>query len=207
MGACFDELDLDGKLTMSQVEAKFKAYQNECSHESGNSYSGRLNMCHGLKFATHKIFESQNAAYEYLNETCQKWDDAIAVQYLESNPIKRDDARLVKLRQGLKTLQDALHALERQLAESAESKLKAVEFIKCSTCKSRLDTRFRVKTLRCPVCDSSFLSKTEQKRRDGLKSKVKTAETKIAEHLQKLQAKADQKTRVTRWLIGGVCSS
>ncbi len=207
MGAEFDELDLDGNLTTSQVGAKFKAYQNECSHESGNSYSGRLNMCHGLKFATHKVFESRNEAYEYLNDTCQKWDDAIAVQYLASNPINRDDAKASKLRDAVRLSRETLQRFESALTESVESKLKSVEFIKCNGCKSRLDTRFRRKTLKCPVCESSFASKTELKKRESLKSKVESAETKLREYLQKMQAKANTKNRAKRWLIGGVCSS
>ena len=207
MGACFDELDLDGTLSEREVKSRFEAYQNECAHESGNSYSGRLNMCNGIKFATHKVFESQSEAYEYLNETCQKWENAIAVQYFASNPINRDDAKASKLRDAVRLSRETLQRFESALTESVESKLKSVEFIKCNGCKSRLDTRFRRKTLKCPVCESSFASKTDLKKRESLKSKVESAETKLREYLQKMQAKANTKNRAKRWLIGGVCSS
>ena len=207
MGACDDSIELDGTLSESEVKSRFRAYQDECASESGNSYSGRLNMCPGITFARVDTFKSHDEAYEYLNKTAQKWENAIAVRYLASNKIKTDDARLVKLRQSVRTCQDALHAFDRELSSSVDTRLKSVEFIKCGACKSRLDTRFRVRTLRCPVCESSFASKTELKKRDTLKSKLKNAETKLGEHLQKLQAKADAKNRVTRWIVYGVCSS
>lgn len=207
MGAEFDDLDLDGTLSEREVKSRFEAYQNECAHESGNSYSGRLNMCNGLVFAQVRVFDSQNEAYEYLQNKCQKWENAIAVKYFASNPIKQDDAKAVKLRDAVRLSRDTLQRFESALTESVETKLKTVEFIKCNGCKSRLDTRFRRKTLKCPVCESSFASKTELKKRESLKSKVESAETKLREYLQKLQAKANTKNRETRWLIGGVCSS
>ena len=206
MGACDDELTLDGKLSESEVKSRFRAYQDECASESGNSYSGRLNMCPGITFARVDTFKSQDEAYEYLNKTAQKWENAIAVRCLVSNPCK-PDARLSKLRDARTALQKQLQDLERALTLSAETRLKSVEFIKCDGCKSRLDTRFRVKTLRCPVCDASFLSKTEQKRRQGLKSKLEIADKKVAEYSAKLQVKADSKPRATRWIVYGVCSS
>ena len=207
MGACFDELTLDGNLTESQVKSKFEAYQNECAHESGNSYSGRLNMCPGITFAPVRVFSSYSEAADWLQSKCQKWDNAIAVRYLKTNKIKQDDAKLNRLRETVATARRDLDAFERHLSMRIDAKLKSVEFVKCSHCKSRLETRFRVKTLLCPVCNASFATKTDQKNRARLKSKIESAETKLNEHLQKLQDKANQKNRATRWLIGGVCSS
>jgi Zn-finger nucleic acid-binding protein len=205
MGACFDEITLDGKLTTSQVEKKFKEHQDMCDQESGQSYSGRLNMCNGLKFA-HTEFESYKKAFEYLDKNCQKWENAIAVRYRESNSYK-PDAKLTKLSESLKDLNTKLYALQRAQSEGMNEKLKAVEFIKCPTCKSRLDTRFRQRTLKCPVCDGSFLSATELKKRATLDTKIKEVQAKIDSHRDALQTKADKKSRETRWLIGGVCSS
>lgn len=207
MGADFDDLTLDGKLTVSEVRKRFKDYQDECSHESGNSYSGRLNMCPDLTIEN-KEFNSQSEAYDYLNETCKKWENAIAVKYLVSAPLDKTDSKWDKLGKDLETLQNSLYELEREFSASVETKLKSVEFIKCSHCKSKLDTRFRVKTLKCPVCDSSFLSKSDLKKRETLKTKVETAKARLKEYHAKMQAKANaSKNRVTRWLIGGVCSS
>jgi hypothetical protein len=206
VGACFDELDLDGKLTESQLEKRFKAYQDECDHESGQSYSGRLNMCRGLEIKHSKEFNSHHEASEYLSETCQKWENAIAVRYKETNRFE-PDAKLTKLLATSTELQNKLNALERDLSTAIDQKLKSIEFVSCPTCRSRLDTRFRTKTLKCPVCDGSFVSKTDAKKRDALRAKLKDVQTKITEHRDALQTKANKKQRETRWLIGGLCSS
>jgi len=59
---------------------------------------------------------------------------------------------------------EKLRVLESMLADIMRDKLKSVEFIKCNSCKSHMDTRFRSRTLKCPICASSLLSKTNLKR-------------------------------------------
>lgn len=205
MGACFDEMILDGKLSMSEVKKRFEDHQSACAEESGNSYSGRLNMCDGLIFAD-KEFDSSTEADAYLQKTCQKWEEAVAVKHKESNPVQ-PDAKLTKMHATRQDLEHKLRVIESEVATRVEEQLKSVEFVKCSTCKSKLDTRFRAKTLRCPVCNGSFASKSDLKRVLSMRTKIEDLTKKISAHRDALQAKANAKPRKTVWLIGGLCSS
>ena len=96
MGACFDTLTIESKkilgirksnnmpifdsgLTDKYIKAEFNAYIEECDYDSGHSYTGRLNMCSGLKFDD-KIFSCSDVAYEYLCENTTKAQHALAVR-------------------------------------------------------------------------------------------------------------------------------
>ena len=206
MGACNDELYLDGKLTTTQVKQRFEAYQEECADESGNSYSGRLNMCPGLTF-TGKVFVSENAAYEYVEQHAQKWDNALAVQFYAKGRAKTP-VIVEKLNAKAMELRRELVELNATIRSQVEAKLKAVEFIDCGTCKSRLDTRFRSRILKCPVCDGSFAKATMQAKRLKLEQKIRDIETKMSDAVKAAQAKHDKTTKgELRWLIYGMCSS
>ncbi len=65
---------------------------------------------------------------------------------------------------------EKLNALNTIFQEKSRAKLKSVEFIKCTNCKSRLDTRFSSRRLDCPVCYTEFLSKTDFKRRGAIET-------------------------------------
>lgn len=206
MGACNDELYLDGKLSTADVKKRFEQYQEECADESGNSYSGRLNMCPGLTF-TGKIFENERAAQEYVDAHAQKWDNALAVQYYAKGRAKAP-ASIEKLNLKLGQLRGQLSGCQNDIRIQVDTKLKEVEFIKCGTCKSRLDTRFRTRTLKCPVCEGSFASTALQSRRTKLEQKIREVETKIKEAYATAQAKHDKTTKgELKWFIYGICSS
>lgn len=79
MGADIDTLEVKST-KVSAVQKEFKAYQKEAAYESGNSYSGRLNMCRGLEF-TNRTFDSYDEAYTYLEAKVQKWDNALAAEF------------------------------------------------------------------------------------------------------------------------------
>lgn len=102
MGADFDWLTVPNKKTFikiykykgqmkqktvtQKIETKydileeFKNYQNCAAYESGHNYSGRLNMCPGLDFHFHTIFENKEKAYDYIANNAKKWENAICVK-------------------------------------------------------------------------------------------------------------------------------
>lgn len=59
---------------------RFKNAQDEDRQENGNSYSGGIGMAEGLEFKN-ETFEDYSLAKEYLRNTCQKWEAALAVTY------------------------------------------------------------------------------------------------------------------------------
>ena len=79
MGANFDYFVSKAK-TEAALKKEFKSYCDDAAYEDGHSYSGRLNMCNGLEIHS-KVFENEDKAYEYVDSTAQKWENAIAVQF------------------------------------------------------------------------------------------------------------------------------
>lgn len=80
MGASFQTMTLSGDVSRADLKAEFERAQDQDRYENGHSYSGGFGMATGLKFAS-KDFDSEDAAYEWLDTNAQKWGDAIAVLY------------------------------------------------------------------------------------------------------------------------------
>ncbi len=66
--------------SVRELRHLFRKRQEEDAYHLGHSYSGGLNMCEGLSiYNTH--FNTENEAYEYLEERADKWGDALAARY------------------------------------------------------------------------------------------------------------------------------
>jgi len=207
MGACDDWVRFDGDSSPDVLEKKFKDHQSMLAEESGHSYSGRLNMCNGLKIF-YSTFNSKNEAQDFIRTKWEKWGPAIAVRYLQSAE-RKDDAQMNKLKEKSKILTDMLWNLKRQINQNVKNKLKTVEFIKCGNCRSKLDTRFSQHTLNCPVCGGSFATKSELNKEKSFELRIQDLQEKIQQRAKVLQEKADKKCKSRKkiWLIGGLCSS
>lgn len=84
MGANFETMTLAGSLNREEVSKAFAAAQDQDRYENGHEYSGGFGMATGLTFED-RTFPSNDAAYEFLEETCRKWEDAIAVQFKDGD--------------------------------------------------------------------------------------------------------------------------
>jgi hypothetical protein len=82
MGATFETLTYPGKLTQAEVRKLFDAAQDQDRYENGHSYSGGIGMATGLIFEE-QVFDTAEAAFEFLHEACTKWEEARAVKYKE----------------------------------------------------------------------------------------------------------------------------
>lgn len=80
MGANFETMSLPGNLSREEVEKRFAEAQDQDRYENGHEYSGGFGMASGLTFE-YRTFSSDDAAYDFLDETCRKWENAIAVKY------------------------------------------------------------------------------------------------------------------------------
>lgn len=69
-----------------KVVEHFESLQSLAAMESGNSYSGEINMAPGLDFHR-EVFESYDQALEFLESKCEKWENANACQFKENNKI------------------------------------------------------------------------------------------------------------------------
>jgi hypothetical protein len=79
MGAWYTDYTVKGG-NETYVRRKFSELQKNAAYEHGSSYSGEINMAHGLEF-TGKIFKSYLEASEYISETAEKFGAALVVQY------------------------------------------------------------------------------------------------------------------------------
>jgi hypothetical protein len=79
MGAYYNEMSLPGTLTKSEVENRFRQEQEQDRLENGSNYSGGFGQCTGLEYPG-RIFDSIEAAGEWVEENAQKWGPALAVK-------------------------------------------------------------------------------------------------------------------------------
>lgn len=80
MGAHFNSMTLDGKLTADQVEKRFNAIRKEERIEHGTDpYNGSFST---LEYVTvrDRVFETTTEAEDYCEEHSEKWENAVAVR-------------------------------------------------------------------------------------------------------------------------------
>lgn len=78
MGANFNTMSVNASHSTKEVEKLFQQAQEDDRYDNGHSYSGGFGMATGLVFHP-QIFESEQAAKEWLVDNCKKWENAIAV--------------------------------------------------------------------------------------------------------------------------------
>lgn len=82
MGAEFQSMTLVGSLTRNEVEEVFSKAQDQDRYENGHSYSGGFGMATELSFPS-MTFDRSSDATRWLEENCNKWEDAKAVTFLK----------------------------------------------------------------------------------------------------------------------------
>lgn len=207
MGACNIDFEIEGPATWSQIEKKFNDVREENQKYNGHQdgYSGDFQTVHKVKDHTHMVFNSHNEAYDYCLDKAQKWDFVVAVRYRDTSAAK-PSAKLKKLQKQWRDLENSLRDLNSQLTTKIEIKLKSQEFITCGNCKSRMDTRFRNRTLKCPICDNSFLTKTDLKKRQTLTDKIEKKKEEIQNEKKKIAEKFSSKAKIKTLVAGwGAC--
>lgn len=85
MGANFQTMTVSADLTRAEVKDVFRQAQDDDRYENGHSYSGGFGMATGLTFIDKFEFADESRAYEYLDEHCQKWQDALAVKFVRED--------------------------------------------------------------------------------------------------------------------------
>lgn len=89
MGACEKTMTLDGCLSFEQVKEIFKDRQEQDRYDYGNdSYNGSFTTFNGIKNCL-RTFNSYNEAQSYILDNSEKWGYALAVNYMETNGVKK----------------------------------------------------------------------------------------------------------------------
>lgn len=81
MGACFVTETFDGKLNQVELRRQYSRRLEELSYTYGaDAYNGTLTTTDGLK-VEERVFDSREAADEYVSANTNKWAEALAVRY------------------------------------------------------------------------------------------------------------------------------
>lgn len=199
MGACDISFSLDGKKTFSQVEQAFKDQQRQDASENGHrdGYSGDFQTVHKVEDHSYKtdIFSDRQEAMEYCLKNADKWTSVVAVKYKKVGEIK--DAKLTKLQ---KRFSDAQKARREAGEKVAKAILEAKStLVGCKDCGSKI-ARKRLKSVKCPVCNTRLVAPSAEKRLAKLDAKVEAIGKLIDARHDELIKKAKGEVR---WLIAG----
>jgi len=181
----------------------------EDGYNSGHCYSGTWSSLNpGLDIRTEKIFESVEAARNWMVENLEKFEPLVAVlaRQIKSSLIE-GDSKLTELTMQLKAVVSQRETEPYRIVKEAKS---AALFKTCKSCGSRLRLQ-HVCTVDCPLCRQNLLVT----RRDRLiEERLVKQEKKLQAQIQKRREallKRSKKEGIPDeelvWVVGGVCPS
>ena len=178
MGACFNDMTLDGKMTKDEVAAKFDDRCRQDGHECGHSYSGSFSQFDGLIF-TGKDFDTYDEAYEWVTEHGDKWGPAVCVRHklyhMPKSATKHDEQRR-KLEWKICLANEAVHQAYRKMQINNRTKKPAYV---------------------------TAAEANREKIKAQVQPKIDERTAKIAAIIEKAAAKSKKSV----WYLGGWCSS
>ena len=178
MGACFNDMTLDGKMTKEAVLAKFNERCEQDGYESGHSYSGTFSQFSGLRF-TGKEFDTMDAAHDWVEEHGEKWGPAVCVRHkkydMPKSALNHDKARR-KLQQNIWNAEAFLGSARR---------------------KAQINNR---------SSKPAYVTKAEVKL-EIVKAKNQMKIDDRTAKIEAIIAKTATKSKTWVWYLGGLCSS
>jgi len=200
MGACSLYLNLDGKLTPSQVKQKVMAVIAESRAETNDSYSGDWNTIDSVHIID-QTFQTKDEASKYCHKQGDK-GEAFAVKYVSRNEAAVDsNPTVVKLKQQLLDAQVKNDKLTRDIYDNIK-KAKS-KTISCDQCESRVNRSY-LRSCACPVCGSDLRSNTDRDKIKKSLDKIKSVNTKLNQARNKLLQK--DKSEKLLWLVFAMAS-
>lgn len=178
MGACFNEMTLDGKLTKDEVIATFDARCEQDGFECGHSYSGSFSQFTGLAFID-EMFNTMDEAHDFVSEHSEKWGPAVCVRHKEYKVPKSALNHDTQRRKIIQKIWDA------------ETKLQNAQQ------KARINNRSTV---------PAYVTKAE-KNLKTVKERVQPEIDNRTAKMKEIIAKAAAKSKKSVWYLGGWCSS
>ncbi len=187
---------------------------SEDQFEHGASYSGYWNMkSGGIHFDESRVFDSPQAAEEYISEENDKFGGLTAVPALQRLSLPREtaesDAKLKDLRVQIQALNNTLWTFDRAIVTRAKAGKSA--FKGCAHCGSRISLKhLTTGHTRCPVCNQNLLrTETDDKKQEALKTKLARLQEQIGTREQALLKKLAKGKPIEAkvWVVGGWCAS
>lgn len=81
MGAQFNTMSVPARFSEAEVRKQFEEAQDQDRYDNGHSYSGGFGMATGLKFIGGPVYGNVDDADKYLQDACQKWEEALAIKH------------------------------------------------------------------------------------------------------------------------------
>lgn len=178
MGACFNDMTLDGKLTKEQVTAKFNERCEQDGYECGHSYSGSFSQFDGLHF-TGKEFDTVDEAYDWVVENGSKWGPAVCVRH------KLYDTPKLAVNHG-----KALRKLEQKIFDAEAAARNARD-------KARINNRSKT---------PAYVTKAS-KNVEVVRARIQPQMDARTAKIKEIMSKAAAKSKKSVWYLGGWCSS
>lgn len=201
MGANFDSVTFK-PCSKEELKKQFESFQHDMCEENGHdTYAGHIGIAAGLTISS-KTFKDENAAYDWISENSQKWENAVAVQVGDFTHVFPKTESEKKLFENFKQLELSLTNWDKDIitrVKSGKSQQRA-----CSKCASKVSVAY-LKTNSCPVCGNvHFLqTDTDDKKLATLKTKFKDIQTKV----NAAKKKYDDKNKNNFWFVGAWCAS
>lgn len=90
MGANFNMMILKGTTTRDKVTKVFTDARQSDLHQHGHDpYAGTWGVVPNIAFPQDKTFDSEDAAYDWLMDNCEKWEEALCVTFKKNKRAKR----------------------------------------------------------------------------------------------------------------------
>ena len=154
-------------------------------HHHGDGYG-----TDAIRMPTEKVFDSYDAAEEYIRSVDKGWYDGIAVKFLDFSDVKATSK--------VSELQEKIRETEQKKKEyiAAHSvKTQKAAYIGCPKCGSKLN-REMLRGESCPLCRTDLRSATTLERIASFDNRIKEYSKKIGEE----RLKDKKKAKVT-WLV------
>lgn len=158
--------------------------QYEVAH-SGDRYGTER-----ITFPTDKVFEDSEAAREYIRSLDNSWYQGYAVRFQAYKP-KEPSSKMQELRKK----RDEEVAKRRAYLDAHSIRNQKAALIGCPKCGSKLSREYLL-TNNCPLCRTSLLSATVQKRLEAFDTKIEKLHQQMA-----AAGKANREKASIMWLV------
>lgn len=203
MGASFVDQTFEAS-DVATLKNSFSTYVEQEQFENGHGgYAGVLS--NGLRVVS-QTFKDMDAAYNFVESNCKKWEPALAVQVGDFTKAFHNTTKGSKAIAQVKDLHNKVHNFDKDLLQKLATQKSL--FKTCNHCSSKISVKHFVagNSTACPVCKKEFVKspKDVEKFRSlftSLSAKEKELELMKKEHKEKLG------TKNPCWYVGGLAST
>lgn len=203
MGASYVDQTFEAS-DVATLKSNFSSYVEQENFEHGHGgYSGTLS--NGMRVVSN-TFKDNNAAYDWVERNCKKWEPALAVQVGDFSKAFFNTSKGSKALEQVKELRAKVENFDKDLLSKLATQKS--QFKACTNCLSKISVKHFVKgnSTACPVCKKEFVKSVKDTEKQKtlfatLSEKEKELVVMKKEHDKKLGEKKPY------WYVGGLAST